>query len=225
MIDSCTRVLFDEASQTHRASLPKSNYNPNGIPILGNYCENVCRTHYLPLSPEKEIWIDAASDYIHPLKAVKRLFCCTPVTNKLMKLGCWLPFSLCVPIQLAVGLQSPERLRCSTSMIVIATKIRKIPITLPGWIVLFSLRSEASKSLRGVDTKDPRQRIIRDSQRYKMVRCEAIQGNVSKQDLWGVWAEVLLWALSSHEIQETLDNLAREPPPSLWSNSRAGLRL
>lgn len=66
MIDNHTSILFDEASQTHRASLLKSIYNPNGIPMLGNYCKCVCRTLYLPFPPGKEIWIDAASDYIHP---------------------------------------------------------------------------------------------------------------------------------------------------------------
>lgn len=66
MINNHTSILFDEASQTHRASLAKSNYNPNGIPMLGSYCKYVCRALYLPLSPGKKIWIDAASDYIHP---------------------------------------------------------------------------------------------------------------------------------------------------------------
>lgn len=55
MIDYHTSIPFDETTQTHRASLPKSNYNPNGIPMLGSYCENVCRALYLPLSPGKEI--------------------------------------------------------------------------------------------------------------------------------------------------------------------------
>lgn len=66
IIEGLTSMLFDEARQRHRASLPKSNYNPNDIPILGSYCKNVCRALYLPLSPKKEIWIDVASDYIHP---------------------------------------------------------------------------------------------------------------------------------------------------------------
>lgn len=55
MIDNHTGILFDEASQTHRASHSKSNYNPNDIPMLWSYCKDVCRPLYLPLLPGKEI--------------------------------------------------------------------------------------------------------------------------------------------------------------------------
>lgn len=56
-----------------------------------------------------------------------------------------LPFSLGVPIQLAVGPQSPERLCCNISMIIIAVIIRKVPVALTGWILLFSLRGKRCK--------------------------------------------------------------------------------
>lgn len=41
VIDNHTSMLFDEARQTRRASLPKSNYNPNGYPHAGELLQ-VC---------------------------------------------------------------------------------------------------------------------------------------------------------------------------------------
>lgn len=41
IIDNHTNMLFDEARQTRRASLPKSNYNPNGYPHAGELLQ-VC---------------------------------------------------------------------------------------------------------------------------------------------------------------------------------------
>lgn len=76
------------------------------------------------------------------MEAVKRLFSCAQVTNKLMKLGCWLAFSLCMPIHLAVGPQSPERHCCNASMIIIAAVIIEVSAAVTGTAVLLSLRGK-----------------------------------------------------------------------------------
>lgn len=118
----------------------QSNNAPNGIPILVSYCTSSVLPPFL-----LEWNMGRCCFWLHrTLKRVKRLFCSTPA-NKLMKPGCWLPFSLCVPIQLAVGPQSLERHRCNTSMIIIGAIIRKLPIALSGWILLLSLRGKRCK--------------------------------------------------------------------------------
>lgn len=48
-------------------------------------------------------------------------------------------FSLCMPIQLVLGSQSPERHCCSTSVIIIAAIISKAIIALIGLILHFGL--------------------------------------------------------------------------------------
>lgn len=107
---------------------------------------HICLQSSVPSPFPWEGNMDRCCFWLHPpLKGVKRLFCHTPVTNKLMKLGCWLAFSLCVPIQLAVGPQSPKRQCCNASMIIIAAIIIKVSIALTGWVLLFSLRGKSCK--------------------------------------------------------------------------------
>lgn len=107
----------------------------------------ICLQSSVPSSFPWEGDKDRCCFWLHPplKEVVKRLFCHTPVTNKLMKLGCWLAFFLSVPIQLAAGAQSPERHCCNASMIVIAAIIINHSIAVTGWVLLFSPRGKWCK--------------------------------------------------------------------------------
>lgn len=135
------RGHYTHKVKTHKASLPKSNYTPNGRSIQVSYCKSSVLTPFL-----WEWNMERFCFWYHPtLNRMKRIFCSVPVTNRLKKPGCWFPFPLCVPIQLAVGPQNPETHCCNTSMIIIGAIIRKLPFVLAGWILLFSLRGKRCK--------------------------------------------------------------------------------
>lgn len=168
---------YAEIVKTHRTSLPKSNYTPNGIPILVSYCKSSVLSRLL-----WEWNMERFCFWLHPtLNRVKRPFCSTPVTNRLIKPGCFLPFSLCVPIQLAVGPQSPEMHHCNTSMIITGAIIRNVlSFLLDGSCCLVSEVKGAKWSIidsARANKKTHHYRIM-ETARAAVVGCEVIQGNI-----------------------------------------------
>ncbi|KAF0043443.1 hypothetical protein F2P81_004780 [Scophthalmus maximus] len=88
--------------------------------------------------------------------------------------------------ELAVGPQSPEGLSCSTSMIVIAGMITKVPVALTGRILMFGLRSKMCKvkhqRLSVAPKREAPMREYYGSVRGTLVGCEVIRRNVFRAE-------------------------------------------